>query len=136
MKFKIRRNCHIKDLNFNISSNDFKSLKFRVNFYKIQNGLPTELLIQKNIIFEIKDNYLGWFNVNIKPYKIYIKEDIEEIAVTIQWIESIKASKKSKYFSLSTASSPIHTAFFREKAMDSWEKGGQNLSFYMNAMCE
>ena len=136
MKFKMRRNCHITDLNFNISSNDFKSLKFRVNFYKIQNGLPTGLLIQKNIIFEIKDNYLGWFNVNLEPYEIYIKEDTEEIAVTIQWIESIKASKKSKYFSLSTASSPIHTAFFREKAMDSWEKSGQNLSFYMNAMCE
>ncbi|NMH89113.1 carboxypeptidase-like regulatory domain-containing protein [Flavivirga algicola] len=136
MKFKIRRNCHIKDLNFNITSNDFKSLKFRVNFYKIKDGLPTDLIIQENIIFEIKDNFLGWFTVNLEPYEIYLAEKVEEIAVTIQWLESVKSNEKSKYFAISTASSPTHTAFFREKAMDSWNKGGQNLSFYLNAMCE
>ena len=136
MKYKIRKNCHIQNLNFNITSNDFKSLKFRVNFYKIENGLPTDLIVQKNIVFEIKDNFLGWFKVDLEPYEIYLKEDVEEIAVTIQWLESIKTDDKSKYFAISTATSPIHTAYFREKAMDSWNKGGQNLSFYLNAMCE
>jgi hypothetical protein len=136
MKFKMRRNCHIKDLNFNITSNDFKSLTFRVNFYKIQDGIPTDLIVQENIIFEIKDNFLGWFKVDLEPYAIYLKEEIEEVAVTIQWLESVKENKKSKYFAISTASSPTHTAYFREKAMDSWDKGGQNLSFYLNAMCE
>lgn len=136
MKFKMRKNCHIKNLNFNITSNDFKSLKFRVNFYKIKDGVPTDLIVQENIIFEIKDNFLGWFNVDLEPYKIYLKEETEEVAVTIQWLESVKENKKSKYFAISTASSPTHTAYFREKAMDSWDKGGQNLSFYLNAMCE
>ena len=136
MKFKVRRNCHIKDLNFNVTSNDFKSLKFRVNIYKIQDGLPTDLIVQDNIIFEIKDNFSGWFKVDLEPYKIYLEEETEEVAVTIQWLESVKENEKSKYFAISTASSPTHTAYFREKAMDSWDKGGQNLSFYLNAMCE
>jgi hypothetical protein len=136
MKFKMRRNCHIKDLNFNITSNDFKSLKFRVNFYKIKDGLPTDLIVQENIVFEIKDNFLGWFTVDLEPYDIFFNKEIEDVAVTIQWLESVKANKKSKYFAISTASSPTHTAFFREKAMDIWDKGGQNLSFYLNAMCE
>lgn len=136
MKLKIRRNCHLKDLNFNITSNDFISLKFRVNIYKIKDGLPTELLIEKNIVFEVKDNFLGWFKVDLKPYEIYLKEDIEEVAVTIQWLESVKKDEKSKYFSISTSASPLNTAYFREKAMDTWTKGGQNLSFYLNAMCE
>lgn len=136
MKFKIRKNCHIQDLNFNITSNDFKSLKFRVNIYKIENRLPTDLIVQKNIVFEIKDKFLGWFKVDLEPYDINLKEEVEEIAVTIQWLESVKADMKSKYFSISTASSPTHTAYFREKVMDNWDKGGQNLSFYLNAMCE
>ncbi|MBU3024092.1 carboxypeptidase-like regulatory domain-containing protein [Zobellia galactanivorans] len=136
MKLKIRRNCHIKDLNFKITSNDFTSLKFRVNFYKIEDGLPTELLIEKNIVFEIKDNFLGWFKVDLKPYEIYLKEDIEDVAVTIQWLESVKKDEKSKYFSISTAASPLNIAYFREKAMDTWTTGGQSLSFYLNAMCE
>lgn len=136
MKFQMKKNCHIKALNFNITSNDFKSLKFRVNFYKIQEGLPTDLIVQENIIFEIKNNFLGWFTVDLEPYEIYFNEEIEDVAVTIQWLESVKANEKSKYFAISTASSPTHTAYFREKAMDSWNKGGQNLSFYLNAMCE
>jgi hypothetical protein len=136
MKFKIRRNCHIKDLNFNISSNDFTYLKFRVNFYEIKDGLPSELIVQKNILFEIKENYLGWFKVDLESYDIYFNEAIEEVAVTIQWLESVKTNDKSKYFALSTAGSALHTAYFREKAMDSWNKAGHNLSFYLNAMCE
>jgi hypothetical protein len=136
MKFKIRRNCHIKDLNFNITSNDFKSLKFRINFYKIKDGLPSDLIVKQNIVFEIKDNFLGWFTVDLEPYEIFFNKEIEDVAVTIQWLESVKVNEKSKYFAISTASSPTHTAYFREKAMDSWDKGGQNLSFYLNAMCQ
>lgn len=136
MKLTVRRNCYIKNLNFNITSNDFKSLKFRVNFYKIKDGLPTDLIVHENIIFEIRDNYLGWYNVDLEKYNIYLNSKIEEIAVTIQWLESVKTNEKSKYFAISTSSSPAHTGYFREKAMDKWNKASQNLSFYLNAMCD
>jgi hypothetical protein len=136
MKLKIKRDCHIKDLNFRITSNDFTSLKFRVNFYQIEDGLPTELLVNENIVFEVKDNFLGWFNVNLEPYDIYLKESDDEVAVTIQWLESVKNKEGSKFFSISTAASPLNTAYFREKAMDTWTTGSQSLSFYLNAMCE
>ncbi len=135
MKLKIKKNCSIKNLNFNITSNDFSSLKFKVNFYKIENDLPTELIIDKNIIFEIKDSFLGWFTVDLKPYDIYFEKETSNIAVSIQWVESVKKDKKSKYFSISTAASPLDTAYFRDKAMDSWVKSNQSFSFYLNAMC-
>jgi hypothetical protein len=57
MKLTVKRNCHIQALNFNVTSNDFKSLKFRVNFYTIKNGLPADLLLEKNIVFEIRDGF-------------------------------------------------------------------------------
>jgi len=78
MKLKIKKNCQIKNLKFNITSNDFTSLKFRVNFYKIEGGIPTELLVHKNIIFEIKDNFIGWYTVDLENYKINLKKEIEE----------------------------------------------------------
>jgi len=135
MKLKIKKNCSIKDLNFNITSNDFSSLKFRVNFYKIESDLPTELIIDKNIIFEIKDGFLGWFTVDLKPYNIYFEKETGDIAVAIQWVESVKKDKKSKYFSISTAASPLDTAYFRDKAMGTWVKSNQSFSFYLNTMC-
>lgn len=136
MKLKIKRNCHIKDLNFKITSNDFTSLKFRVNFYKLIDGLPSNLIINKNVVFEVNNNFLGWFKVNLEPYEIYLKDKTETIAVTLQWLESVKGNKKSKYFAISTAASPLHTAYYRKKTMDTWSTSGQSLSFYLNARCE
>jgi hypothetical protein len=71
MKFNINRNCNVKNLNFNITGNDFTSLKFRVNFYTIQNNLPAELLNKKDIIIEVKDNYIGWFTADLDQYDIF-----------------------------------------------------------------
>lgn len=136
MKFKLRKDCKINDLNFNITSNEFSSLKFRLNFYKIENGFPTEPIIDKDIVFEIKDEFKGWFKLDLKPYEIYLDKETEDIAITIQWVESKKANEKSKYFGISTAMSATETSFFREKSMDSWKKSGQSLSFYLNTMCK
>lgn len=137
MKLKIRRSCQLKDLNFYVSGNQFTSLKFRIYFYNIKNGLPGDIIIDDNVIVEIKNNYEGWVKVDLSPYKIrFGKEEEEDIAVTIQWIESVKSSPSSKFFSISTASSPVHTLYYREKAMDTWKKSNQALSFYVNASCE
>ena len=136
MKFKLKKDCKINDLNFNITSNEFSSLKFRLNFYKIENGFPTELIVEKDIVFEIKDEFKGWFFLDLKPYEIYLDKETEDIAITIQWVESKKANEKSKYFGISTAISPTETFFSREKSMDTWTKSGASLSFYLNTMCK
>jgi hypothetical protein len=136
MKFKLKKDCKINDLNFNITSNEFKSLKFRLNFYKIENGLPSKIIVEKDIIFEIKDGFIGWYNLDLKPFELYLDKEMEDIAITIQWVESVKRNEKSKYFSISTAMSTTETSFFREKAMDNWKKSGQSLSFYLNTMCK
>ena len=136
MKFKSKKNCKINDLNFNITSNEFSSLKFRLNFYKIENGFPTELIVNKDVVFEIKDEFKGWFYLDLKPYEIYIDKETEDIAITIQWVESKKANEKSKYFGISTAMSVTEISFYREQALGIWSKSGQSLSFYLNTMCK
>lgn len=134
MKFNLRKDCEITDLNFNITSNQFKSVKFRVNFYKIENNKPTEYLFDKDVIFEVKDGQLGWFNVDLKKYDLYIDKEVEEVAITIQWLESEKKNKDSKYFALSVSASPLNKLFFREKAMGKWIVKKSRLSFYINAL--
>lgn len=135
MQFNMKSNCQIDSLTFNITSNDFKKLKFRVNFYKIENGVPTAIIVHQNIIFDIENEFLGWFTVNLKPYDIYFDNSTGDIAITIQWLESIKVQDRSKYFSISTAKSPLNVAFYRKNAMDNWIKSSQSLSFYLHGMC-
>lgn len=136
MQFRIKKDCKVDDFNFNITSNEFKSVKFRLNFYKVENDLPSKILIEKEIIFEVKDNKLGLFTVDLKPYDIYLEKEMGDIAVTIQWIESVKSSEKSKFFAISTAASATETSFYREKNRSTWYKSGQSLTFYLNTMCQ
>jgi len=103
MKFKIKKDCKVNDFNFNITANEFKSVKFRLNFYKIENDLPTNLIVDKDIIFEIKNGFRGLYTLDLKPYDIYLDKEMGDIAVTIQWIESVKENEKSKFLAISTA---------------------------------
>ncbi|MNQ58378.1 hypothetical protein D3C85_725810 [compost metagenome] len=136
MQFKIKKDCKIKDFNFNITANDFKSVKFRLNFYKVENDLPSKIIVEKDILFEVKDGFRGLYTLDLKPYDIYLDKEMGEIAVTIQWIESTKKDEKSKFFAISTAVSPTETSFSRERNMSTWYKSGQSLTFYLNTMCQ
>lgn len=136
MKFKIKKDCKVNDFNFNITSNEFKSVKFRLNFYKIENDLPTHLIVDKDIIFEVKNGFLGLYTLDLKPFDIYLDKEMGDIAVTIQWIESVKTNEKSKFLAISTAMSATETSFYREKNMSNWYKSGQSLTFYLNTMCQ
>ncbi|HSR38892.1 MAG TPA: carboxypeptidase-like regulatory domain-containing protein, partial [Phnomibacter sp.] len=66
MLFELKDECRIDELNFYISGNEFRSLKFRVLFYHVKDGLPTTPMFDRDIIFEIKDGYRGWFKVDLK----------------------------------------------------------------------
>lgn len=136
MRLPVNKDCKISGLNFNITSNDFKSLKFRVNFYRIKNGFPSEVLNTDDVIFEIKNRQLGWFNVDLTKSDIYLEKTLKEVLVTIQWLESEKYDDNSKYFSLSTAVATSKKFYYREKAMDKWLKGKSKLSFYLDAICK
>ncbi|AXB55599.1 carboxypeptidase-like regulatory domain-containing protein [Flavobacterium fluviale] len=136
MELRIKKDCKVNDFNFNITSNEFKSIKFRLNFYKVENNLPSTILIDKDIVFEVKDNKLGLFTVDLKPYDIYLDKEMGDIAVTIQWIESVKSNEKSKFFAISTAVSATENSFYRERNMANWSKSGQSLTFYLNTMCQ
>jgi hypothetical protein len=37
----------------------------------IQNNLPAELLNKKDIIIEVKDNFIGWFTADLDQYDIF-----------------------------------------------------------------
>lgn len=134
MLFKLKKDCWINSLNFKISSNEYKHLKFRINFYKIENGVPGEqLFAAKNIIFKVDNSYTGWFNVDVRDYDIFLEKELGEIAVTTQWLESEKNNNKSKFLSI-----PISltggTQFVRNKTMDRWQKNKQSLSFYVDVV--
>ena len=96
----VKRGCFLNELQMNISSNEFSNLKFRLNLYKVVDGIPTELIMPKEVIFEIKEGYVGLYRLDLRSYNLYLSKDMGHVAATIQWVESKKTKSDSKYFSL------------------------------------
>lgn len=96
--------------------------------------MPNELIVSKNIITEIQDGRIGWYTIDLEPYNVCFTKETKEIAVTIQWIECKKSDPRSKYFNISAALSPFSTFYYRDKAMNSWTKIHQSMSFYLTTM--
>lgn len=134
MNFKLKKNCRLDKFNFAISQNEFKSLKFRINIYNLIDGEPQDLLISDNIIFEVNKE-IGWKSIDLNPYNIYLKEELDDFLLTIQWVESEKLEPESKFFSLPASKSPFHKVYYREKALDSWKIQTGSLSMYLDARC-
>ena len=135
MNFKLRKNCRLENFNFAISQNEFKTLKFRINIYSLTNGQPGDLLISDNIIFDIKNEQIGWKSIDLNPYNIYLKEELGEFLLTIQWVESNKSKAQSKFFSIPASKSPFHKIYYRDKVMDNFESQTGSLSMYLDAKC-
>ncbi len=135
MNFKLKKNCRLEKFNFAISTNEFKKLKLRVNIYNLINGEPKDLLITENIIIKLDDEKTGWQSIDLKPYDIYLKEEVDEFLVTLQWVESEKSESDSKFFAIPASKSPFHKTYSRQKAMDNWKIQTGSLSMYLDAKC-
>lgn len=130
MIFKLKKNCDLQALNFHIGSNQYKSVKFRLHFYTIENGKPKALISDhKEIIFTVKDQFRGWHQLDLKPYSIQFDKSAENIGVTLQWVDSEKTDENSKYFSISAAlaSKPHHLS--RDEVMGKWKMSKYKLNF-------
>jgi hypothetical protein len=136
MNIKLRTSCIIDKFNFAVSTNEFAKLKLRLNFYSLKNGEPDSLLISNNIIIELREKADGWQTIDLEPYNIYLKEELDKVLMTLQWIESEKATEDSKFFDIPASKSPFHKIYFRDKAMDSWKSQTGSLSMYIDARCK
>ncbi len=75
----------LETFNISIAKNTYGSIKFRLNFYKLSDGLPQENLLEEMIIVE-SDIELGVVSVDLRPYDIVMEDDF---LVAIEWIEDL-----------------------------------------------
>lgn len=132
MKFNLRGNYRLNSLNFYIGQNEYNSVKFRMNIYRLENNVPVELLNKNNIVFEVENINSKWFKVDLNSYNIYLKKELKAVAVSIQWLDSEKKKSESKFFSIPIAFSPFDTMYSREKGMARWKTDNVNMSFYLD----
>ena len=110
-----KRPMILKKFNISLVENDYGLIRFRLNFYSVENGLPTSTLLKENIIIET-DATSGIVSKDLAPYEIVIDEDF---FVSIEWIEDLGPGKL--YFSGGFFGSPL---IAREVSQGTWSKVG------------
>ncbi|MCD8742102.1 carboxypeptidase-like regulatory domain-containing protein [Mucilaginibacter roseus] len=112
---KIKRSpTYLKRFNASISSGPADSVKMRLNFYSVKNGLPDQILQHQNI-FVTLHNGDDEISVNLEPYNIYVEDDF---FVSLEWIQSARGGVM---FSSSFLSGAL---VWRETSQARWERVG------------
>ena len=94
IKIKIKKSpTYITKFHANVTSNTGEKMKFRLNFYSMEKGLPKEKLIKQNIIFSI-DSKEGEFTLDLSKYNLVVEEDFY---LTMELIEN-EGNKESEVF--------------------------------------
>ncbi len=114
----------IKTFNAFIVSNTSDSMKFRLNFYDLKNGLPNIKIVSDQIIFPIKTK-TGKFVLDLRQYDIKVNDDF---FVSLELIENFgQKDTRGILFSVGFLGSAFIT---RETSQGKWKKyRGVSLGF-------
>jgi pimeloyl-ACP methyl ester carboxylesterase len=124
--------CVLRDVNFFVAFNRFRSVKFRLQLYSVHQGLPDRPLLRRNIFVDVTQPR-GWVRVDLQADSLVLR-GLEEVAVTLQWVHSEAQQGSQKAFGIAAVPTPGHSILFRGKSQAPWRavKPG-NLSLYLTA---
>ena len=106
------KETQLKKLSFNIVSNVYDSLIFRVNIYKKDaDGQPGENLLTKSL-FVSPQAQTGLVEVDLSKLYLFVDDDV---FVTIEWIKDY-GDTKGLYFSCQL----FGNTWYREASQDKW----------------
>lgn len=116
----VNRDCYVRRLNLKIATNNYENVKLRLTFYDLKNGLPDDIIVEKDIIFEITDKQTGWVHLDLTEYNI-ILQGRQDVAITLTLLER-EMDGSRKWLSIYGAGIATQSTLYRHKAFDNWEK--------------
>jgi hypothetical protein len=105
----------LKQFNASLAHNVSDSIKLRLNFYSVKDGLPDKILQQQNIFVTVKKGQ-EQITVDLTPYNIIVND---RFFVSLEWIQN--SPGPGLMFSASLLSSAMIS---RETSEAAWEKVG------------
>ncbi len=131
MRVKPKSPALLKNVSWYISSNNFRSIRFRVNIYSVKNNMPDSLLTDEQIFDTVGEYKTGWIQVDLEPYNIKVKDDF---IITIQWIESKTDNENKPVTMIPAAVSFSKDTYVRIASQDKWKRMGIKLSYYVTVV--
>ncbi|MGF1922707.1 MAG: carboxypeptidase-like regulatory domain-containing protein [Bacteroidia bacterium] len=120
----LKKPARLINANIFVLSGSMTEVSIRLNFYKVENGLPGERLVEKSIIRKatLKNS---WFSIDLSEEDIYLDEDF------VVAFEYLPSAKSSIVFGAKLGASD---SFFRSSSQGLWRKNRMGgCSIYVTA---
>ncbi len=131
LRVKTQSPVLLKNVNWYISANNFRSIKFRVNVYSVKNNQPDSLLTDEQIFGTVGEYKTGWIQLDLEPYNIKVKDNF---IITIQWIESKTDNENKPVTMIPAAVSFAKDTYVRIASQDKWKRMGIKLSYFVTVV--
>lgn len=124
---KIDKDVFLRTLKFKINRREFKKIKLRMNIYSVVDGLPSQSILNKDVVFDVigttKIGMPGVESIDLHPYQIHIKGR-KEIAVSLAILdlEPLTADSNQRSFFIPSFPGPLRSSLYRVKAEAQWQK--------------
>ncbi|MDP3436760.1 MAG: carboxypeptidase-like regulatory domain-containing protein [Bacteroidales bacterium] len=122
----IENYCRISALHIFVAVNKYDNIKMRAIFYSVENGLPKDIIVNSDIIFNVTE-IKGWANIDLTKNDIQFKQG-QQIAVTLM---SLDETNKDQFFIYAKMFSK-NGLLRRETVLGDWTVGKGGMSMYLS----
>lgn len=122
----IDKDCIIKTLHIFVAVNKYDSIKMRALFYNVENGLPKDIIVNSDIIFNVTEKK-GWASIDLSQHNIRFKKG-EQIAVTLMTLDETNKDQFFIYAKMFSKNGLLR----RDKALGDWTTGKGGMSLYLS----
>ena len=124
--FNIENNCSINGIHIYVASNKYDSIKMRAIFYSVENGLPKDIIVNRDIIFSVSEKN-GWVNIDISQHNIHFYEG-QQIALTLMTLDETNKDQFFIYAKMLSKNGLLR----RDNALGNWKKSKGGMSMYIS----
>lgn len=108
-----------------IAKNNYGLVKFRLNVYNTQDGLPHQLLNRENILVQTRIEK-GIWKINLQPYEIVVNGDF---CIVLEWIEDL--GEGALLFSWDVKPNNDNYTVSRMTSQDKWSQNKTTPGFWV-----
>jgi len=94
---RVRHDSQLLSFNMLISMNRYLTARFRLSFYAMNGDVPGDVIVHKDIMFEVADRARGRFEVDLTPYDIWL-DGGQEVLATLTLLDDDGVEAPNLFF--------------------------------------
>lgn len=122
--------AQVTSVNLYLFDSSRDSITFRINFYELEEGIPSKRLNHKGIIQQHPLEE-GWLRLDISQELIVLEEDF---VVTLEFIPDESGSDKKVYYEVKLGGSS--RSYYRKSSLGTWNTPPHHYCMYVTALMD